>query len=654
MRLAASLPSLSRLKRSSNLDEINNILDLFPVAALYVDGRSKQITLANTRASELSAYTRNELTDLYLEDLFINLDLDSILQGDMLELNSLQQTLVKRNSTLLEVLIDIQKVASPGHWLLVSIQPASELHHRQTEQQRLRLLLQGLRSLTTAPQMEDLQSALQMVIDSGSELTGSTIMAVYQADGQNLKLNRSAARGESLPEQLPSKDLIQLQEPELWEPGIRSRSALHSLARASGFTYLATAPIGDHHATIGLLVAADFQAPPGVDILPVLQILARIIHSVLQHFYQVGNLSGELELQRRFRRFTETVQDAIQDTLIVTSADKKVVMINRSAEVALGYSDQEARNKPLNDVLIGPESLHSALEIARKGIPTLNQDNLRLYRRSGETFQARVSTLPVIHNDEVEGIIILIQDLSEQENAKTHAEQLQQQAFLGTVTAIFAHEVRNPINSISTGLQLMAYNLQPDDPQQELIDRLQQDCNRLEEMMKSVLAFSRSTEYELEPVDLGLLVSRMLDRKRPRMTAVDVKHHVKVEPDAPLVMGNPLALEQVFDNLFNNAIQAMESSGGLLAVKVQASENTGKRKHAQVIVADSGPGIPKDILERIFTPFFTTKPTGTGLGLPITQRILTAHKGLIQVESFPGGTVFTVLIPALQPDIDNI
>ncbi len=654
MRLAASLPSLSRLKRSSNLDEINSILDLFPVAAVYVDGRSKQIALANTRASELSAYTRNELTDLYLEDLFVSLDLDSILQGDMLELNPLQQTLVKRNSTLLEVLIDIQEVASPGHWLLVSIQPSSELHHRQTEQQRLRLLLQGLRSLTTAPQMADLQSALQMVIDSGSELTGSTSMAVYQADGQNLKLNRSAARGENLPEQLPSKDLIQLQEPEVWEPGIRTRAALHSLARASGFTYLATAPIGDPHATIGLLVAANSQAPPGVDILPVLQILARIIHSVLQHFYQVGNLTGELEVQRRFRRFTETVQDAIQDTLIVTSADIKVVMINRAAEVALGYSALEARNKPLNDVLIGPESLHSALEMARKGIPTLNQDNLRLYRRSGETFQARVSTMPVIHNDGVEGIIILIQDLSEQENAKTHAEQLQQQAFLGTVTAIFAHEVRNPINSISTGLQLMAYNLQPDDPQQELIDRLQQDCNRLEEMMKSVLAFSRSTEYELEPVDLGLLVSRMLDRKRPRMTAVNVKHHVKVEPDAPLVMGNPLALEQVLDNLFNNAIQAMESSGGLLAVKVQASENTGKRKHAQVIVADSGPGIPKDILEKIFTPFFTTKPTGTGLGLAITQRILTAHKGLIQVESFPGGTVFTVLIPALQPDIDNI
>lgn len=654
MRLAASLPSLSRLKRSSNLDEINSILDLFPTAALYVDGRNKQVALANARASELSAYTRSELTDLFLEDLFISLDLDSILNGDLLELNPVQLTLVKRNGTLLEVLVDFQEVSSPGHWLLVSIQPASELHNRKNEQQRLKLLLQGLRSLTTAPQMDDVQSALQMVIDSGSELTGSAIMAVYQADGKDMKLNRRAAIGGILPEQLPSKDLIQLQEPGVWEPGVRTRAALHSLARASSFTYLASVPIGDPHATIGLLVAADLQAPPGVDLIPVLQVLARILHSVLQHFYQVGNLTGELEEQRRFRRFTETIQDAIQDSLIVTTADFKVMMINRPAELALGYNAVEARNKSLKDLLIGSESLLSALEIASKGIPTLNQDNLRLFRRSGETFLARVSTLPVIHQDDVEGVIILIQDLSELENAKTHTEQLQQQAFLGTVTAIFAHEVRNPINSISTGLQLMAYNLQPDDPQRELIDRLQQDCNRLEEMMKSVLAFSRSTEYELEPVDLGLLVSRMLDRKRPRMSAAGVKHHVKVEPDAPLVMGNLLALEQVFDNLFNNAIQAMEGSGGLLAVKVQCSENTGKRKHAQVIVADSGPGIPKDILDKIFTPFFTTKPTGTGLGLAITQRILTAHKGLIQVESFPGGTVFTVLIPALQPDVESI
>jgi two-component system sensor histidine kinase AtoS len=653
MRITSPLSSLSRRKRNSNLEEINSILDLFPVAALYVDGENQRIVLANTRASELSAYTREELVNLSLEELFIHLDLTPVLQGNQHEQNPSHQTLVKRNSSLVEVLAYIQKVSTPENWLLISLQPASDFHNRQAEGQRFKLLLEELRSLTTATQTEELYSALELVFETGYGLIAAPSMAIYLADSQKLKLNCIAARSDLFPEQLPSKDLIQLHNPQVWEPGVRPQSTLHSLARANGLAYLASAPIGDPNASIGLFVAADHHSPPSEDILPIIQILASVLQNIIQYFYQIDHLKSELDTQLRFRRFTETAQSVIQDVLIVSTADFRVVTINRSAELALGYNEQEAKSMPLKDILVGPETLQTALEMAQEGIPTLNQDKIRLYRRSGEAFLARVSTLPVRYRDQVEGLIILIQDLTEQENAKTHAEQLKQQALLGTVTAIFAHEVRNPINSISTGLQLMAYNLQPDDPQQELITRMQQDCVRLEEMMKSVLAFSRSTEYELEPVDLGLLVSRMLDRMRPRMSAVNVTHRVNVEHNAPLVLGNPRALEQVFNNLFSNAIQAMEEKGGMLAVKVQLSKNTGKRKHAQVIVADSGPGIPKEIQDKIFNPFFTTKSTGTGLGLAISQRIVTAHKGIIQLSSFPGGTVFTVKIPAMQQELDG-
>jgi signal transduction histidine kinase len=171
--------------------------------------------------------------------------------------------------------------------------------------------------------------------------------------------------------------------------------------------------------------------------------------------------------------------------------------------------------------------------------------------------------------------------------------------------------------------------------------------------MKSVLSFSRSAEYEMEPVDLGLLISRLVERLRPRLSAANIQYHLKPDHNTPLIMGNPRALEQVFNNLFNNAIQAMEANGGILAVKIQPAETTGKRQYALVIVADNGPGIPKENLDRIFQPFFTTKSNGTGLGLAITRRIVTAHKGIIQCNSFPGGTVFNVQIPALDQATDE-
>lgn len=654
MRIASPFSSISRLRRSANLEEVNSLLDLYPYAALYVDIHNQRILLANTRATELSTYTRSELTRMSLEELFHQLDWPSVLQDNRQDLTVTPLTLIKRNATTLEVLAHFQEVSPPGGLLLVSIEPSSDITQRKTEQQRQGHLLKELQSLSTATQMDNLDSALNLVIKTGYGLTSAPILAVYQANSQNLKLTRCAARGDDLPEQIPSKDLIHLQQPHVWEPGKRSHATLHSLARAGGFNYLATAPIGDPNATIGLLVAADKQTPAGDDILNMLQILAAMAHSVFQHFYQVDNLRDDLDQQLRFRRFAETAQNTIQDILLVLTTDFRVVKLNRSAEIALGYRDDEAQKMPVQDILIGSENLITALKMAQGGIPTLNQDNIRLYRRSGEAFLARVSILPVKNKDHVEGVIIRIQDLSEQVDAQAHTEQLEQQAILGEVTAIFAHEVRNPINSISTGLQLMAYNLKPNDPQLELISRLQQDCDRLENMMKSVLAFSRTTEYEMEPIDLGILVSRLLDRMRPRLVSASVQYHVKVDHDAPLVMGNPRALEQIFNNLFNNALQAMEETGGILAVKVQPTENTGKRQSAQVIVADNGPGIPKDILDKIFDPFFTTKATGTGLGLAITKRIVTAHKGLIQVDSFPGGTVFNVKIPALQHALDDI
>jgi len=371
---------------------------------------------------------------------------------------------------------------------------------------------------------------------------------------------------------------------------------------------------------------------------------------VIQHHAKVANLSTELEDQRQFRRFVAIAQDAVQDSLIALTSDYKVILLNRAAEASLGYSNAEAQGLPVADILIGTDNLMPALRIAQDGIPTINQDQIRLYRRSGEAFLARVSTLPVVDGETVEGMIVMIQDLSEQEIAKSQAEQLQQHALLGTVIAIFAHEVRNPLNSISAGLQLMDYKLPPDDPKRETIALMQADCSRVESLMKNVLTYARSTEIDMEPVDLGLLVGTLLDRMRAKITAANITHHMKADPNTPLVMGNPRALEQVFTNLINNAIEAMEQNGGVLGVKVQPAETTGKRQYATVMVADNGPGIPKEIQENLFKPFFTTKSSGTGLGLAITQRILTAHKGLIQLNSFPGGTVFTVQIPAIQPD----
>jgi signal transduction histidine kinase len=152
----------------------------------------------------------------------------------------------------------------------------------------------------------------------------------------------------------------------------------------------------------------------------------------------------------------------------------------------------------------------------------------------------------------------------------------------------------------------------------------------------------------MEAVDLRVFMERLIERMRSKFTRANVKHLLQAEPATPLVRANPRALEQVFNNLITNALQAMEGNGGTLAIKIQPVVAAGQRRQVEVSVADSGPGIPKELLERIFQPFFTTKTYGTGLGLAITKRIVTAHKGTIRVNSFPGGTVFQVQLPEYQ------
>ena len=124
--------------------------------------------------------------------------------------------------------------------------------------------------------------------------------------------------------------------------------------------------------------------------------------------------------------------------------------------------------------------------------------------------------------------------------------------------------------------------------------------------------------------------------------------------DCPLVEGNRYALEEVFGNLINNALEAMDETGGRLVLRVQPLVTLEGKSYVQVAVADTGPGIPPEIRDRIFQPFFTTKHNGTGLGLAIIKGIVSAHRGNIKVEYYTPGTIFYIQLPASKKKEETI
>jgi signal transduction histidine kinase len=242
--------------------------------------------------------------------------------------------------------------------------------------------------------------------------------------------------------------------------------------------------------------------------------------------------------------------------------------------------------------------------------------------------------------------MVTIRDRSEQQEIEDQTEMLAQRALLGEVAAIFAHEVRNPINNISTGVQLIASRLSEDHPQYESLERIRKECNRLDQLMSDVLFFSRPLKLDIQPIDLGEVLHRNLSRWGPRLNQLNIECHTSFNPKAPLAYADERTLERVIVNLITNSIQAMPE-GGTLSISLDPVE-TAQGQMVEMKVIDTGPGIPADVKDRIFDPFFTTKKDGTGLGLAISRRILTAHKGNIQVDSYTdAGTVFTLSLPAI-------
>lgn len=630
--------------RAPGIPEFNALMNLMDRAALVVDPHRSQIYAVNSQLIKLTAFTQTEILSSNLANLFHGVTIPELVSGDKIE------TLLNRHSRdPLPVVAQAYPIDSGAQQFVILLIPQVQYQQQKAEslwEEKFHQAYLTLASLTTFP---DLPSALSTALETGKFLLQTEILCIYQLDSQLPQLNQTTTTetGDSqlLPATLPTSTLVRMSEPQVWVPGKRVSSDLHRIARITNMSYIGTESLGQDGAWLGLLVAADIHNPPHEKISEILEILGISICSAIQHFLLVNNLYQTFNEHNNALVVRDSIMANTQEGIIVLKDDLTILEMNPAAELILGYASEEVESQLIDNILIGAESLSSALKAAIGGIPTHNLGNVTLHRRNGQPFLGHVQTIPVMADSGLLNIVVILRDVSENEQIRVRTQQLEQRALLGEVTAIFAHEVRNPINNISTGLQLMSMKIPTDDPKQELIERLQHDCSRLTHLMESVLSFSRPMEYRLESTDIDLLLRRILDRWRPRLAKTNVQTYYQVDPGTPNIVGDVRALEQVFTNLISNAVQAMKN-GGTLAVKVIRPVGDVEIPQVEITVSDNGPGIPDEIKDHIFEPFVTTNPQGTGLGLAITKRIVVAHKGSIHVNSFPGGTVFHINLPA--------
>ncbi|MFQ5657175.1 MAG: nitrogen regulation protein NR(II), partial [Candidatus Methylomirabilales bacterium] len=370
-----------------------------------------------------------------------------------------------------------------------------------------------------------------------------------------------------------------------------------------------------------------------------------------------GALRNEVRLRDNLeaaRQFNEDIIENLETGIVVLDRDLNVIGWNRRMEVLCSYSPkrQEVLGRPLAEVL--PEEGMRTLE------PELREAFAAQQRRSfqsqGWCFcqgrEARVLNLCILPvPDGLNSgarVMVAVEDVTEMLDLQAQVLQSEKMASLGEISAGLAHEINNPLGIIVSKLRILLTEGRTKGYASEVIrdlETIDRHASRIAASMRNLLTFIRRPSFERAPLDLNRVMREALAFVEKPFAKLNILVENELASDVLLISGNANQLQQVLLNILGNAKDAMPKGG---RIRVRSSRSpTG---FPVVEVADTGPGIPPDILGKIFNPFFTTKEEGkgTGLGLSVSYGIIKAHGGDIRVETSPGeGTIFRLIFPPL-------
>lgn len=635
------MPSLNNILRGNipGLNEIAGLVNLLPEPCLIHDTERDQVLLGNSAFLKVTAFSQKDIGDIRLGAL---LDDSTNLPTEIGIDHSV--SLRRRNRQALPMTMRMVEISPGSPWFLISFDSILAVKDPVIN---LDNLFKAYFKLVNTSESASLQELLIKSIEITKALLNTELCCIFQAESEYPELKKVAYDEPHpvFPDAITSADLGRLTNTSVWTPGKRVFTEVHRAGRVANLTYVASTPLGQEEGMFGLLVVGSTAQPPSTGLQKLLGIVGAMLSDIIQRKILLANLYEENMSLRRQLAIRDTFVESTQEGILAIDPEFNIIEVNPAAEMMLGYTDWEVKGLSIADVLIGPDNLVPVMEAVCRNVPASNLGTISLHRRDGQTFPAQMQIIPVQQDGALVALLIFIMDVSSDEKIRLHTQHLEHRAVLGEFTAIFAHEVRNPINSISTGLQLLASRLDDDSPNQNVINRMLGDCTRIDHLMESVLSYSRPLEAAFNPLDINQFLQRILDRWHPRLTRLNVKPFIKPDPELPLVLGDSRSLEQVFMNLISNAVEAMREKGGTLAIRTSSCNVIANRPQVEITLSDDGLGIPDEIREHIFEPFVTNNPRGTGLGLAITKRVITAHQGSISVNSFPGGTVFHVYLP---------
>lgn len=344
--------------------------------------------------------------------------------------------------------------------------------------------------------------------------------------------------------------------------------------------------------------------------------------------------------------FSDIILNSI-DAIVGLDNDFKVFLWNKGAESLFGYKKEEVMGKEF-DFLI-PEKLRLKGEkkflideVNRNGF-LANYESEHV-KKNGEIINVSISRFAIYDENKKEtiGSVGILRDITTVKKLQKELREKENLALIGEVVSSIAHSLSNPLNIISGNADYLLLNKKSGESEYDELRTIVDEATRITKSLRGLLNFSRPLIVEKTKTDINQVAENILLQAKYEFGKKNIQLKKNLSKDIPVILADKAQLEEAITNIVINAIQAFTEEG---EITVKTSSSNG---NITVEISDNGPGIPKENIDKIFRPFYSSKGygKGTGLGLSIVKRIITEHKGSIQVKSQPNkGTAFLITLP---------
>ncbi len=384
-------------------------------------------------------------------------------------------------------------------------------------------------------------------------------------------------------------------------------------------------------------------------------------HDVTGFVEIVRDITKRIILERELREtkdFLENIMESSVDGIVTTDLKGKITYMNRGMEEAIQYKREELLGTHISGFYVrGIQQARDIMDVLRKMERAKNYE-IEVKRKDGKDLPILTSLFLLRDdNNDLIGTAGIFKDISEQKllEAKLKATQASlieasKMRAIGELVAGVAHEINNPLMASQTILYVILKNLPQDSPERQRLELIE-GCNaRIEKIVEHLREFSRQTKPEFILIDINQPIENAMIITGQQLMNHNINIEKHLSDDLPKILGDVNQLEQVFLNLISNARDAMEDTMEERKLTISSySVDENGNPYIAVSFKDTGVGIPKDNLDKITEPFFSTKPAGkgTGLGLSLCFGIIESHSGRIEIQSEPAkGTEVKIFIPA--------